>query len=1474
MNRIYKSVWNAVTQTFTAVSEYQQGRGKRSKGGMLAASIFCMTLCTSAFATNIAHEQTNDILFGQESELITNFGGVNQNNPLQIEFVYSLNFEGSGHEFQDNIRHSGLESNDGSLVIQQSTGFFQSVAKFRGTPETLDINYMEIAGSANNEIEQMIVQRDAIGKEVASAVATYAIGDLAYSGLVENKDLLSADLFDNLHDNGLKLTQEGNDTVISTVAFLTMLSLEGKGGVAPFVITATETESTLFAKITGSGNLLYKSDSNANVLNLTALDFPENDPVINNAMTYIGETSAENIHLVLNRADPLGFSTKLSASNNAIVEVKSALNATDDGFLKDGIEFEAGSTMIASANVDSQGAVSFSDSSLLELATGIAFETGADLTIDGTSALSGDKANVTVGETLTVLSSNTQLNSSFAAKNVVLGKADALGTSTIAVTESLRFQNVTTDKENPDLVFTSDVQPRDDHLTVILDNSRIAYAPDASWSAQSTVIQGHSHLSIAINQLGQLGEVSFRNQIEGSSDSDHGYLTIKGPADGTAGAWNIDSLKATNDKANSHAVIIASGQGFTFNENTLAGFTGWLRLSDAGEYHLDATSASRFAYNENDPTAPTLGLSIGEGTTLKIDSHLALSKFSWAKDGTGGVLDVTGHQHSSGDYDQKEVLHVGTLYLYGGGELLIDPTQYIDNTTRPDEGTVAGSVLDYDNGRNDNRYTVIKADKVIGEDNIELKIPNSQGQEDITRLFNLTTKEYAADAYWDYVANKSVDSETGAGEVYITYGLRQLDLKGADDTGRSLVINLDSAQDTELRALVTGDGIIDIISTTEDKKAVSFNNRRNAFSGRVVVHDGVTLTSYAGSLSGDSVAAEGQVDLVLNDNSSVVFKSYLASETEILAGTNDLDQEVQYLKSIYAPNEGSTVEIQSNVALTGTGSVINGTLSGNGTLALMGADLDTNVNAVNHFEGLVQMQDKAELRLNVVQNEVLSKAIASDESSWLVKAGQGDLAFGAVELLSRTSSKLNVRVDDGSLTLNEQSPVGNVSVNDGKQVNIDGLVELANLEGNGQIALDVEFGNSDNQGELGQAGDAVKVTQTASGDFDLLVTPKDLSKGAIESVRVMDVQGDATTFELALANGQTSVVSGAYDYQLIRTDNGRGAQFDLTSVSGASDQRNTSVTAGSYIGMAYAAQLFDVSLHDRVGNRDWINPVTGARHSTSLWLRHSMSHERFRDSTAQLRMRTTSNVTMLGGDLVQLTSGETGLSYFGLMGGYGSMDTKTHSKATNLTSKAETDAWAVGAYAGWKANSDGMTGPYVDGWLMFTHADSDMTGADRVKENIKGQGLSASVEAGWGFKVASVATDNGKIANFVLEPHASATWFGMEYDDIHDEAQDVRFEGKNNVRTRLGARAIISEEGNADFNAFVEANWVHNTQEYGATLSGLRVDQAGSSNLGEARIGVDWRLTQGLSVWGRVGAAFGSDAYSEREGSVGIRYQF
>ena len=635
---------------------------------------------------------------------------------------------------------------------------------------------------------------------------------------------------------------------------------------------------------------------------------------------------------------------------------------------------------------------------------------------------------------------------------------------------------------------------------------------------------------------------------------------------------------------------------------------------------------------------------------------------------------------------------------------------------------------------------------------------------------------------------------------------------------------------------VNGDVIsADIVNKGQEGGSVRFtgNNRvilsgNNSYTGTTTLDGNVILVANAGTL--------GQSE-------HVIVGTTAGAATLLVNGS-------QNIGGLSVQNNGA-MNVDADAVMTITdsdNSDIFGELSGNGTINLVNSQLT--------YHGTLAREA-----------ELLEVNFITDEKSNFIKTGANVIDF------AQNLSDFNLNLNQGGVILDDRDSLNNLTVQKGTTVDVNGKVNIANLSGSGAtFNMAVAFGEG-SQEELVDGKAGLHIDQ-ASGEHFVHVTSKDLNKGAEEKIKVIEVdKGDAS---FALANGLTAITSGGYDYELVANaaEGGSGTDYFLDSASGPEHIRNTTVTAGSYIGIAYAAQLFDLSLHDRVGNRDWINPITGEKQTTSLWMHHTMSHERYRDSTAQLRMRTTSNTTMLGGDLVQFTTGDSGLAYAGLMGGYGTMDTKSRSKVTHLHSKAETDAWGVGAYAGWKVNSDGQTGPYVDGWVMFTHASSDVTGVDQNTEDVKGQGLSASLETGWGFKVGSVATENGKIANFTVEPHASVTWFGMQYDEIHNDAQDVKFEGENNVRTRLGARAILTQEGNNDFNAFVEANWVHNTQEYGATISGLTVDQAGSRNQGEGRIGVDWRVTDSLSVWGRVGASFGSDNYNEREGSIGVRYQF
>ena len=921
---------------------------------------------------------------------------------------------------------------------------------------------------------------------------------------------------------------------------------------------------------------------------------------------------------------------------------------------------------------------------------------------------------------------------------------------------------------------------------------------------------GDLHLTITESDVTRTD----RNALDASAKIKTGSLNYQF-SENTSGAFSLSNISGDGTLG----LQFAKETELHFND--IANFDGQIRIVngrlEVGDHHEG---------DQNSLLAKDNALFIDQGSTLVMNGEQHLNK------------DLTLGANSSLDFNSisAELVNNGTsqnaLHLNGNQIILAGTGENVQVSVNVDPSI--------DIQEADTTGSLIEAVRVQGDANLSLILIDDIGNDAkaVASHMQLTQNRDAQKAvvtYHDLTGEAIADITTGVGlagdengNIGLMYGtVNQVaiyDRKSAvfEATGKGDVIAaqiVDREEGKKGSVHFTGNG------------EIKLTNSSNSYSGETAIDELASVVADAANVLGDTerviIGGKSQGSLTVNGNQDNVHGLSL--------------------------NENGSLVLANQSVFTINGSedsFINGDLTGNGRINLV----------------------KSQLTYTNDVDEALSVAFETDSDSMVTKAGAGKLDF------EQKVSNLNFNLTEGALVLDNGDSLGAFNVGSGTQVDVNGLVEIGTLMGTGAtFNMAVAFGEG-SQEELVDGKPGLHIGN-GTGDHFLNVTSKDLNKGAEESIKVVHMDSGNATF--TLSGGKEAITSGGYDYLLKSSEvPDGGMEYYLSSIAGDipvdPDEpiRNTTVTAGSYIGIAYAAQLFDLSLHDRVGNRDWINPMTGEKQTTSLWMHHTMSHERYRDSTAQLRMRTTSNTTMLGGDLVQFTTGDSGLAYAGLMGGYGTMDTKSRSKVTHLHSKAETDAWGVGAYAGWKANSDGQTGPYVDGWVMFTHASSDVTGVDQNTEDVKGQGLSASLETGWGFKVGSVATKNGKVANFTVEPHASVTWFGMQYDEIHNEAQDVKFEGENNVRTRLGARAILTQEGNNNFNAFVEANWVHNTQEYGATISGLTVDQAGSRNQGEGRIGVDWRVTDSLSVWGRVGASFGSDNYNEREGSIGVRYQF
>lgn len=174
-----------------------------------------------------------------------------------------------------------------------------------------------------------------------------------------------------------------------------------------------------------------------------------------------------------------------------------------------------------------------------------------------------------------------------------------------------------------------------------------------------------------------------------------------------------------------------------------------------------------------------------------------------------------------------------------------------------------------------------------------------------------------------------------------------------------------------------------------------------------------------------------------------------------------------------------------------------------------------------------------------------------------------------------------------------------------------------------------------------------------------------LAVNDLNGVKVVHVEGDsAGTF---VRDGR--LIAGGHEYSLHRgvsTDNEQSTQPD-SSGAAAPDSNHWYLTNRVWVGpggdivippemkggggivyrpevggylanQAAANTLFNTRLHDRLGETQYIDPITGEEKVTSMWMRHTGGHMRFDDTTGQMKTQNNRYVLQIGGDIAQRSS--------------------------------------------------------------------------------------------------------------------------------------------------------------------------------------------------------------------------------------------
>lgn len=607
--------------------------------------------------------------------------------------------------------------------------------------------------------------------------------------------------------------------------------------------------------------------------------------------------------------------------------------------------------------------------------------------------------------------------------------------------------------------------------------------------------------------------------------------------------------------------------------------------------------------------------------------------------------------------------------------------------------------------------------------------------------------------------------------------------------------------------------------------------------------------TYAGAISGTgSVIQAGNGVLTLSGNNSYSGGTVVTAGKLILRGVNAAgtgaivnDDDVVF--------QGTTGEFSN--AVNGAGNI---TLSNNSAIDASGA---ANVSAVS-IDGTstLTLQDATVWTAgNGFSN---AGTLALNNTAQLV----GDLDNSGVVIMSNqqyvTSAIVGDLTNRGRMVLNPTATsAGNTLTINGDYVGVAGSsVSLgAVLAGDNSLT------------------DRLTILGNASGSSTLYVVNEN-GPGAqtVQGLKLISVQG---TSDAVFTQGNR-IAAGLYDYSLVK----KGNDWYLDSFNNS--VRQVRPEAASYAANLQAANsLFTLSMHDRAGETRYKDPATGETRTTSMWMRNEGARGKSSMSDGQNKTSTNSYVLQLGGDVLQLSSGSMGKFNLGVMGGYANAKGQTHNSLEGYSARNSLSGYSAGLYGTWYANAKEKGGLYADSWLQYSWFNNQVDGQDIAQEKYVSRGLTASLETGYDWQLSRWTTAGGINNSLWLQPHAQAIWMGVKADD-HRESNGslVQGLGNDNLQTKVGLRAYLNGKSALDrhtdrlFQPYVEANWVHNTDQYGVRIDGVDDHIKGARNAAELKTGVEAKLSESLSIHGGIAGQVGTSSYTDISASLGGKLRF
>lgn len=582
--------------------------------------------------------------------------------------------------------------------------------------------------------------------------------------------------------------------------------------------------------------------------------------------------------------------------------------------------------------------------------------------------------------------------------------------------------------------------------------------------------------------------------------------------------------------------------------------------------------------------------------------------------------------------------------------------------------------------------------------------------------------------------------------------------------------------------------------------------------------------------------------------------------------------------------------------------LIGYTLSGNGEnhgVVTLGGDTeiitsDNSLAAIYALNGTVQQLDSKQNKFRILGNIIAERNGLVD-----LKMSDNSVFTGATILSSdkNDNSVINLEIDGKNSIWNmtESSNITNLTLGKGSTLNLNAdnryhndnpytpnsLIVNGNFNGNDSHII--FNGNLD--GDKNSQMDSLIIKGNAKGTTNIIVNNLGgLGEKTLEGIRLITVEGENENGKETFKQSGR-IIAGAYDYSL---------KLGSQNTNNVADQNNWYLTSyynqtnvirpeiASYGSNILAANtLFNLRLHERGGEHQYIDMLTGEQKVSTMWLRQTGGLERFRMGNGQLKTQANHYTVQMGGDITQWSTNELDRFHLGVMAGYANQNSKTHSLLTGYKSKGRTDGYNVGIYGSWYANNQDKSGLYVDSWLQYNWFNHSVDGDDSATEKYTSKGLTGSVESGYNLLLGKTTSVNGMERSYWLQPQAQAIWMGVKGKGHQEQnGTNVRGIGDNNIQLRAGLRASMSghsmqDDGkNREFQPFIEANYLYNTKDFGAEMNGTRELIKGTRNLGEVKAGLEGQINKNLQLWGNVAHQAGNNSYSNTQAMLGIKYAF